>query len=246
VTLHFEQAWTAMVESPLFGITLTLLAYVAARWLWTRSRGHSLANPVLVSIVMVAGVLLVFGIPYDDYLSGASYISFLLGPATVALALPLHRQAAKIRQAAPTVVVCVLVGAVTAIVAAIAMTKLLGGSDSLALSMAPKSATTPIAIAIAESIGGVPALTAVFTILTGVIGAVAAPAVLTLLRIRDQRVRGLAIGMSSHGIGTSRALVDNPTAGAFSGLAMALNALATAVLIPLILATMPWLLQIGG
>jgi putative effector of murein hydrolase len=109
--------------------------------------------------------------------------------------------------------------------------------------LAPKSTTTPVAIALSESVGGIASLTAAFTIATGILGAVAAPRLLTLLHVLDQRVRGLAIGMSSHGIGTSRALQDDAVAGAFSGLAMALNALVTAVVLPLLLATMPWMLS---
>lgn len=243
MTLQLAQAWSAVVDSPLFGITLTLAAYQAARVLWRRTGHHSLTNPVLVAIVLVAGVLLVTGVDYADYFDGAQYIGFLLGPATVALALPLHRQAPHIRRAAAPILVSVVTGAVCAVVAAILGTKALGGSDQLALTMAPKSATTPIAIALAESSGGLPALTAVLTVLTGVLGAVAAPRVLTLMGVHDQRVRGFAIGMSSHGIGTSRAYHESPLAGAFSGLALALNALATAVALPLLLVAAPWMLR---
>ncbi len=241
MNLQFAQAWAALVQSPLFGLTLTLAAYQAARMLWQRTRGSSLANPVLVAVVLVAAVLLILNISYDDYWAGAQYISFLLGPATVALALPLHRQAANIRQAGWVVAACVLAGSVTAIVVSVLVTKAFGGSDVLALSLAPKSTTAPVAIALSESIGGIGSLTAAFTILTGILGAVAAPRLLTLLHVFDQRLRGLAIGMASHGIGTSRALQDDPTAGAFSGLAMAVNALVTAIVLPLLLAGVPWL-----
>jgi predicted murein hydrolase (TIGR00659 family) len=188
-------------------------------------------------------VLLATGVDYADYFAGAQYIGFLLGPATVALALPLHRQARHIRRSAVPILVSVVAGAVSAIVTSMLVTRALGGSDQLALTMAPKSATTPIAIALAEASGGLPALTAVLTVLTGVLGAVAAPRVLTLLGVTDARVRGFAIGMSSHGIGTSRAFHDSALAGAFSGLAMALNALATAIALPLLLSSAPWLLR---
>jgi predicted murein hydrolase (TIGR00659 family) len=246
MSLHLMQAWTAVLHSPVLGIVLTLVAYQAARAIWRRAHHNSLANPVLIAILIVAAVLLIGRIPYPDYLRGGQFISFGLGPATVALALPLHRQARHIRRAALPILVCVTTGAVSAVVVAIVVTKALGGSDAMALSMAPKSATTPIAIALSQSAGGLPALTAVLTVLTGVLGAVAAPRVLTLLRIRDGRVRGFAIGMSSHGIGTSRAFHESPVAGAFSGLAMALNALATAIAVPLLLATMPWLIRATG
>jgi predicted murein hydrolase (TIGR00659 family) len=246
MTLQLGQAWAAVVHSPVFGILLTLLAYQAARTLWRRTGRHSLVNPVLIAIVLVVVVLLLTRIDYDDYLSGAQFISFLLGPATVALALPLHRQSRHIREAALPLAVSLVVGTVAAIVVAIVVTLALGGSRQLALTMAPKSATTPIAIALSESVGGLPALTAVLTVLTGVLGAVAGPRVLTLLGVRDPRIRGFAIGISSHGIGTSRAFQESGVEGAFSGLAMALSALATAVALPLILALAPWLLQLFG
>lgn len=240
MNLDLAGAWASLVHSPLLGIALTLGAYHVSRELWRRTNGHSLVNPVLVAMAIVAAVLVGLQISYDDYFLGAQYISFLLGPATVALAVPLHRQSANIRSTARPIVAAVLTGSVTAVVVALVVTIALGGDRSLALSMAPKSVTTPVAIALAQLTGGVPALAAVFTILTGVLGAVAAPAVLTLLRIRDRRIRGLAIGMSSHGIGTSRAFHEDPVTGAFSALAMALNAVATAVILPLILTIAHW------
>lgn len=246
MTLHLGTAWASLVHSPLFGLVLTLAAYEAARLLWNRTGHHSLANPVLVGIALVVAVLLLTGVDYADYLRGAQYVGFLLGPATVALALPLHRQARHIRRSAVPILISLVSGAVSAMVVAIVVTKALGGSDQLALTMAPKSATTPIAIALAQASGGLPALAAVLTVLTGVLGAVAAPRVLTLIGVSDPRVRGFAIGMSSHGIGTSRAFHESPLTGAFSGLAMALNALATAVALPLLLAGAPWLLHVTG
>lgn len=226
-----REAFEAVMASPLFGVTLTLACF----WLAQRVSGltgrHPAANPVLIAMVLVAGVLLMLRTPYEDYLEGAQYIGFLLGPATVALGLPLYRQGRKIREAAPMVLAAVGVGCVAAIAAGYWITAGLGGTRAMALSMAPKSATTPISIALAEQIGGVPALTAIFTIVAGVVGAVAAPGVLDLLRIRDPRARGLAIGVSSHGVGTAQALQDDETVGAFSGLAMALNGLATSLVV---------------
>ena len=238
MTLHVEEAWTWLIGSPLFGVTLTLVAYQGARTLWERTGRHAMLNPVLIAIVLAGGTLLLLGVDYEDYMVGGRYIAFLLGPATVALALPLHYEARLVRKAALPILVGLVAGSAASIAVAFWVTSALGGDEQLALSMAPKSATTPVSIALAESFGGVPALTAVFTILTGVLGAVAAPAVLSLLRFRDVRVRGLAIGASSHGIGTSRALEENPTEGAFSGLAMGLNALATALLLPLLLSVL--------
>lgn len=235
MTLHLAQAWHWLLSSPLFGVTLTLAAYQLARALWERTGRHALLNPVLGAIVLAGGTLLLLGVDYRDYMVGAQYIAFLLGPATVALALPLHYEARLVRRAALPILAGVLLGSTTAIAVAYGVVRALGGDERLALSMAPKSATTPVSIALSQSVGGVPALTAVFTILAGVLGAVAGPAVLSLCRFGDRRVRGLALGVASHGIGTSRALEENPTEGAFSGLAMGLNALATALLLPLLL-----------
>jgi predicted murein hydrolase (TIGR00659 family) len=235
--MSFEpgEAWSWLLASPLFGVTLTLVAYKAARVLWQRTGRHPSLNPVLVAIVLTGGTLLLLGVDYEEYMTGGRYIAFLLGPATVALALPLYYEARHVREAAGAILAGLVVGSAVSIVVAFTVTGALGGDEALALSMAPKSATTPVSIALADAVGGIPALTAVFTILAGVLGAVAGPAVLSLLRFRDLRVRGLAIGAASHGIGTSRALEDHPTEGAFAALAMGLNALATASLLPLLL-----------
>ncbi|QWC86823.1 LrgB family protein [Nocardioidaceae bacterium] len=211
---------------------MTLGAYEVGRWLQRRTGGHALAQPVLVAIVLVGAVLLLTGTSYDDYLSGASLIAFLLGPATVALALPLHREMARVRRAAPAVLCAVAAGAVTSVVTAILVTQLLGAPQEVAAAASAKATTTPVAIALSAEVGGIPALAAVLAITAGIMGAVAAPALLTLLRIRDARARGLAMGAVSHGIGTSRSLAEGRTEGAFSGLSMGLTALATAAVLP--------------
>jgi predicted murein hydrolase (TIGR00659 family) len=235
VSFQPEEAWSWLVGSPVFGVTLTLVAYKVARVLWERTGRHPSLNPVLGAIVLTGGTLLLLGVDYEEYMVGGSYIAFLLGPATVALALPLYYERRLVREAALPILLALAVGSAVSIVAACTVTLALGGDEPLALSMAPKSATTPVSIALSDAFGGIPALTAVFTILAGVLGAVTGPAVLSLLRFRDLRVRGLAIGAASHGIGTSRALEEHPTEGAFAGLAMGLNALATAILLPMLL-----------
>ena len=234
MTLHLHDAWVAVTTSPIFGIVLTLGAYQAARALWTRTGKRPWVNPVLVAIVLVAAVLWLTGVDYDTYFKGGSVIALLLGPATVALAWPLHLEMALVRRAVLPIVLGVAAGAGVAVVVAVTSTQVLGGGRALALSMAPKSTTTPVALALSESIGGIPALTAVLTVLTGVIGAVAGPRVLTVLRIRDRVARGLAVGVSSHGIGTAQMIQESRTEGAFSGLAMALSALVTSIWIPVL------------
>lgn len=222
-------------SSPLLGMFLTLLGYRLGLEVRARAGGHPLAQPVLVAIAVIGLALWALDVEYDEYLTGGSVIGFFLGPATVALAVPLHRQAHHLRELLVPMLVAVPVGAAVSITTAVLTVRALGGGEVLELTMAPKSATTPIAIAVTDQIGGSTSLVAVFTIVAGVLGAVAAPALLTLFRIRDHRARGLAIGAVSHGIGTSRALHDDPTEGAFSGLSMGLTALATSALVPVLI-----------
>jgi predicted murein hydrolase (TIGR00659 family) len=234
MSLHLHEAWTAVSASPVFGVTLTLAAYQLARRLWLRAGNHPAVNPVLIAIVLVALVLWVTDVDYDTYMTGGSVIALLLGPATVALAWPLHLEMALVRRAVLPILVGVTTGSGVAVVVAMSTTRVLGGSAELATSMAPKSATTPVAIALSETVGGIPSLTAVLTILTGILGAVIGPRVLSWMRVRDKTVRGLAVGVSSHGIGTAQMIQESRTEGAFSGLAMALGALATSVWVPVL------------
>jgi predicted murein hydrolase (TIGR00659 family) len=230
---HPHDTWAWLTSSPLLGLTLTLAAYAVGRWAHRRT-GNPLLQPVLVAIVLVGAVLLIADVPYRDYLAGGSYVSFWLGPATVALALPLHHEWHLVRRAALPVLTGVVAGAVVSICSAVLVTRLAGAGQTLQLTMAPKAATTPVSIALSDQIGGIPALTAVLTIIAGIIGAVTGPWILDRLRIRDPRARGIALGAASHGIGTSRALHESRTEGAFSALSMALTALATSVLVPLL------------
>lgn len=221
--------------SPLFFVLLTLAAYRIGREVKDRTGSHALAQPVLVAMVVIGGVLALTHVGYDDYRSGTELIAFWLGPATVALAVPLHRNVARLKGFVLPMLVAIPVGAVVSIVLGVVVVQLLGGGDELARTMAPKAATTPVSIALSEENDGIPALTAVFTIVIGIVGAVLGPALLTLLRIKDRRARGLAMGAVSHGVGTSRSLHDDETEGAFAGLSMGLTALATSLLLPVVL-----------
>lgn len=236
--MRYAETWDWLSTSPMLGFTLTLAVYVGARWLFVRTGHHAVLQPVLVCIVVIGGFLLLAEVSYSDYFHGASAIHFWLGPATVALALPLHREWERVRRAALPILVGVGVGAVVSAFSAVLATRWLGGTEALQWTMAPKAATTPVSIAISEQIGGIPALTAVVTVIAGITGAVGGPALLSLVRVRDERARGLALGASSHGIGTARALHESRTEGAFSGLSMALSALATSVVVPLVVALM--------
>lgn len=223
--------WRELTTSPVFGVVVTLAAYQLTVTVAKRLRGRAYANPVLWSVVLILALLLVTDTPPEAYAEGGDLIAFFLGPATVALALPLHRQLARIRAALVPILVSSLFGASAAVLVAMWVTKALAGGPELVASMAPKSATTPVALAVSETAGGIPALTAALVILTGVLGAIAGPGLLTLVRIRSELARGLALGISAHGIGTARALTDSQTAGAFSALAMALSAVITPVVV---------------
>jgi predicted murein hydrolase (TIGR00659 family) len=236
VTLQGVWQDSSLVNSPLFALTLTLTlsAYYLARRIHQLCGGHPLANPVLISLAIVLGALALFDIDYHRYFDGVRFLHFLLGTATVALAVPLYRQLQQLRRAALAISASILAGSVTASASAVLIAKSLGASDAILLSLAPKSVTTPVAMAIAEKMGGLPSLAAVSVIVTGIIGAITANAITKWLGIRDERALGLAMGVAAHGIGTARAFQLSPKIGAYSGLAMRLNALLTAVLIPIL------------
>ncbi len=228
------ELWVYLAREPLLHLTLTLLAYLCGVKLHQWSGQSALANPVVIAIALLVGLLIMTETPYARYFEGAQFIHFLLGPATVALAVPLYQHFGRIRAQLVPIIAGLLAGSLTAIVSATGLVWLLSGSRETLVSMAPKSATTPVAMGIAEQLGGLPALTAVLVIMTGIIGAVTGPLLLRWLRIDDEAARGLALGVASHGIGTARAFQSSDLAGAFSGLGMGLNALLTALLVPLI------------
>lgn len=230
----FKEVWVYLSASPLLFLTLTLAAFQAGSWVYQRSGHKPFLNPVMTAVVLLVAILTLTQTPYSAYFEGAQFVHFLLGPATVALAIPLYRQFERVRRSAMALLTSILCGSLTAIGTAVGLGWLLGASRDTLLALAPKSVTAPVAMGITEQLGGLPSLTAVLVILTGILGAVIGPMVLNLLRIRDWRARGLALGTASHGIGTARALQVNELAGAFSGLAMGLNALATAILLPLL------------
>jgi predicted murein hydrolase (TIGR00659 family) len=224
--------------SPLLWLTATLLAYLASHQLFLRSGQNPLVNPVALSILLLVGILAVTGTDYRTFFDGAQFIHFLLGPATVALAVPLYTHFGTVRRAALPMLAALAAGSLTAVTSAVAVAWLLSASRETLASLAPKSVTTPIAMGIAEQIGGLPSLTAVFVILTGIIGAIAVTPLFDLLGLRDWRAWGFAAGVAAHGIGTARAFQVNELAGTFAGIGMGLNGLATAILVPLLLAAL--------
>jgi predicted murein hydrolase (TIGR00659 family) len=234
MTGRLGDIWVYLSATPLLGLTLTLVVYQAAYWIYRRAGFHPLLNPVALSVAFMVALLTLTGTPYQTYFDGAQFVHFLLGPATVALAVPLYAQWARLKAMFVPVALSLLAGSLTAIVSAVGIAWALGASRETMLSLAPKSVTTPIAMGIAEKLGGLPSLTAVLVVSTGVIGAVAAKYVLDGLRVTDHAVRGFAVGVAAHGIGTARAFQVSEEAGAFAGLAMGLNGLATAALFPLL------------
>jgi len=234
VVAEFRDIWVYLSTSPLLHLTLTLSAYVAGEWIFERTGQKPIFNPVLIAVLVLVGLLLATGTDYRTYFEGAQFVHFLLGPATVALAVPLYRQLHHVRGSLLAISAAIAAGSITAVTTAVGLAWALGGSRTTLISLAPKSVTAPIAMGISEKLGGLPSLTAVLVIVTGVFGAAFGSWIIQSMRIRDARAQGLALGVTSHGIGTARALQLGELAGAFAALAMGLNALATALLLPLV------------
>lgn len=231
--------WVYLSSTPLLWLTVTLGAWLVADWLALRSGRNPLVNPVLVSVVLVSALLLVTGTSYASYFDGAQFVHFLLGPAIVAIAVPLVRNRALVRQSLLPLLAALVVGCVTAVVSVLLLGKLAGLPDAVLIAFSPKSVTAPVAMGISETLGGAPSLTAVLVILTGVLGAVIVTPLMNALRITDYAARGFAVGLASHGIGVARAFSVDPLAGTFAGIAMGLNAILTAIVVPLLVR---WLL----
>lgn len=214
-------------------VLLTIAVYQGAVKLQKRL-AMQLLNPVLVSVAILILLLLLSGFPYETYAKETRGLSFMLGPATVALAVPLYRQLENLKRDWLAIVAGSMIGAIAGIGSVLVLAKLFKAPAEIILSLAPKSVTTPIAMDVSSVIGGLPPLTAALVILTGILGAVTGPQVLTLLRIKDETARGLAIGAAAHALGTSRAIQESEHQGAMSGLAIGLVGFATALLAPLL------------
>ena len=234
MTEELREIWVYLAASPLLGLTLTLLAYLVGQFLYRLSGQNALCNPVALAVLLLIGILLVTATPYPTYFEGAQFVHFLLGPATVALGVPLYLHAGRIRKLLLPLLLALLAGSLTAIMSAMVIAWLLGGSWETLVSLAPKSVTTPVAMGITEKIGGLPSLTAVLVILTGITGAVSGSSLLHWLKLRDPSVQGFALGIAAHGIGTARAFQLSEQSGAFAGIAIGLNALLTSVLVPVL------------
>jgi predicted murein hydrolase (TIGR00659 family) len=224
--------WVFLSKSPLLWLTVTLLTYAIADAMSLATRRNPLVNPVLHSIWFIGAILLLTGTPYTAYFEGAQFVHFLLGPATVALAVPLYENRKMVLAAILPMLVALVVGSVTAIVSVVLLSEAAGLPRVVTMSLAPKSVTAGVAMGISESLGADPSLTAVSVVLTGIMGAIIVTPLMNRAGITDFRARGFAAGIAAHGIGTARAFQVDLVAGVFAGIAMSLNALVTSLLVP--------------
>jgi predicted murein hydrolase (TIGR00659 family) len=227
--------WVYLSSSQLLWLTTTLIAYAAADAISVRFDRHPLANPVMTAVLFVSLVLLSTGTEFPVYFAGAQFVHFLLGPATVALAIPMIRHLPDVRRQTVPMLAALAVGSLTAIASAVLLAQAFGLDAATVRALAPKSATAPIAMGTAETIGADPSVTAVLVILTGAIGAVVVTPLMNLLGLTNYAARGFAVGLASHGIGTARAFHVSAVAGTFASIALGLNGLLTSVLVPLLL-----------
>jgi predicted murein hydrolase (TIGR00659 family) len=224
---------SALLVSPLLWLALTLLLFEGADVVSRRSGRHPLAHPVLWTTPLLVGLLLLTGTSYATYQQATQSLSFLLGPAVVGLAVPIWHHRRLIRRLAFPILLALGAGALTAIVTSVGTLALFGVPHDLLASIAPRATTTPVAMALASELGGIPAVAALIVLFSGILGAMTATPLFDAIGIRDYRARGFAVGMSAHGIGAARAFQVDGTAGAFASLAMALNAIATSLLLTL-------------
>lgn len=234
----FVELWVYLSATPLFGLAATLGVYVLAQAASQRLEQAPWANPVLWTVVVIAGVLLATGVSYPTYFAGAQFIHFLLGPAVVALAWPLWQRRAELRQRWGSLLLAALTGGAAAAGSAVALGWAVGLPHDVVLSLAPKSVTAPVAMGVAEKIGGIPALAAVFAVLTGLVGALLGRYLFQLMRIPAEGegwiARGFALGTAAHGIGAARAMQVHAGAGAYAALGLGVQVVLASVLIPLL------------
>ena len=232
MSLDWHGAWMSVIHHPLFGIAITLGAYQLAMAAYEKTRWLFL-QPVLVSMLVVIAILLGCGLDYVEYRNSTEILGVLLGPATVALAVPLYLNLRRIRQLLWPTLTTLVIGGVFATGLCVVLGILFNADHMILMTMAPKSVTSPIAMLVAQQIGGVAALAAVFVLITGVFGAIFGPGLLSLAGVTHHAARGMALGLTAHAVGTSVALQEGEEAGAFAALAMSLMGVATALFLPL-------------
>ena len=227
--------WIYLQAEPLFWLTLTIGSYLIADFIYRKSNLFPLLNPVALSVLLVSLILIVFNIQYERYFDGAKFIHFLLGPATVALAIPIYRKWDLIILNSKAILVSLILGSFFAIFITYILSLQFELQDELIFSLLPRSVTAPIAMGISEIIGGIPSLTAIITIITGVIGASLGIFVFDLMKLKKMEARGFSLGLASHGLGTARAMSRDKNAGVFAAVGMGLSGLITSIIVPLFL-----------
>ncbi len=235
ISLPFAENWDALINTPLFLITLTLLAYQCGLSIYKISGNFSLLHPLLISSMVMVVSIHALKIRYEDYFVKTNMLYFLLGPTTVALAVPMHQYFFQIRKFALPILVTLIVGSTSAFASALLIAKYFGANETVIFSLAPKSVTTPIALNIVQIIGGSPSLTAGVVVATGIIGAIVAPFIFKLLKIDDPKVQGFTLGLTAHAVGTAKAFDISGEAGAFASLALSLTGIFTVFLLPFVI-----------
>lgn len=216
-------------------LSITLGIYIGATWVYQKTK-FALLHPVLVTIAVIIALLLIFKVDYPTFQEGSHLIDFMLGPSVVALGYTLYTQMESIKENLVSILTALFVGSITGIGSVLILAKILGSSHVLAVTLAPKSVTTPIAMAISERFGGIPSMTAVVVIAIGIVGGIAGPWVLRVLKVDSKIAIGLALGASAHGLGTARAMELGAIEGAIGGLAIGIMGLMTALIAPFFLA----------
>ena len=226
---------SVIVNFPLFGVLITVAAFYAGQRLYLKSNRHPVLQPVVIGMTVVVGTVIVLGVSYETYYNSSYMLHAMLGPATVALAIPLFQNAKRIRSLLLPILLTVLVGGTLTVSLAVGILWALGADSVTLLSMPTKSITTPIAMIVTEQVGGIPALSAMFVLLTGAIGAIIGIPLMNRMGIKDEGVKGFTMGLTAHALGTARALEEGKECGAFSALAMSVTGVLTAVLLPLVI-----------
>jgi predicted murein hydrolase (TIGR00659 family) len=233
--IPINEIWVYLSGDPLFALVITLASYQLGYLLYVRMNRNPLANPVAISVVVTCLTISMLGMPYEKYFEGAQFIHFLLGTATVALAIPIYYGFQTMGRKILPIILAMIIGSTASILSAVAITTWMKAGDNIIGSMYAKSVTAPIAMGIAERIGVSPTLTAVFTVITGMLGAILAPFILDILKIQRWWMRGTAIGVGAHGLGITRAFSVNEEAGIYASMAMGLNGVISAIGLPIVL-----------
>lgn len=223
----------SIITSPAFGVLISIAAYLIGCVIKEKFK-FPIFNPLLIAIIILIAVLSGFNIEYNDYNKGGEIISFFLAPATIALALPLYKKFSLFKKNALPILVGILCGVISGILSVIVLAKAFNLSNELVESLIPKSITTPIGMALSEQLGGLPSITVVAIIVTGILGSIIGPFLNKILKINDKVAMGIAMGNSSHAVGTARAMELGEIEGAMSSLTIAISGIATVVLAPLL------------